>query len=271
MNKKVIVLDLDGTTLDSFESINKKNVEVINKLKETEHIVCIATGRPFRSSKKYYNLLGLDTMIANFNGTHIIHPFDEDFDDVLLTIDVKALNKVMSTDVVRNNIENAFCEYADEIYLHKADPEFHQFLLIEEKDTPIVHIDLAKLDVNPNSMIIKVDEEYVHDIMDELAKYDEFGFRRWTSEGFTGFIEIFNKVHSKATALEYISKYYNVPIEDFIAIGDEENDIEMVKHAGTGVCVQNASPKLKAVADIILDKINKEGAVGHFLEEYFNL
>jgi hydroxymethylpyrimidine pyrophosphatase-like HAD family hydrolase len=176
----------------------------------------------------------------------------------------------MRTSIVRDNIVNAFCEFANDIYLQKEDPDFHKFLLKEE-DTPVHHIDLAELDINPNSMIIKIDEDYANEILAELAKYDDFGFRRWTSEGFTSFIEIYNKEYSKATSLDYISDYYNVPIEDFIVIGDEDNDVEMVKYAGLGVCVKNASQNLKDVADLVLDKINKEGAVGHFLEEYFQL
>jgi len=270
MNKKLIIIDLDGTTLDSFTTINKKNVEVIKKVRKLGHIVCIATGRPFRSSKQYYSILELDTLIANFNGTHIIHPYDENFEDVLLTIDAEPIRNLMKSEIMNQHVINAFCEYGNDVYLHHDDPDFHEFLL-KTDDTVIINGHLSELTVSPNSMVLKFDEDYVDEVFAELNKFPTLSYRRWTGEGYTAFIEVYNKHYNKATALSYIGEYYNITIEDTIAIGDEHNDIEMVQAAGLGVCVNNATQKLKDVADLILDKKNTEGAVGHFLEEYFKL
>ena len=47
-NKKLIVTDLDGTALQSWESLDPKTKEALMKAKEEGHIVVIATGRPAR-------------------------------------------------------------------------------------------------------------------------------------------------------------------------------------------------------------------------------
>ncbi|MTM42486.1 HAD hydrolase family protein, partial [Turicibacter sanguinis] len=62
-NKKLIVTDLDGTALQSWESLDPKTKEALMKAKEEGHIVVIATGRPARASLHFYKELGLDTPI----------------------------------------------------------------------------------------------------------------------------------------------------------------------------------------------------------------
>src|SRR5690606_22758784 len=78
-DKHLIELDLDGTLLKEDNTISETNKIVLNKLLELGHNVMIATGRPYRSSRKYYDELGLKTPIVNFNGAFIHHPHDRSF------------------------------------------------------------------------------------------------------------------------------------------------------------------------------------------------
>jgi len=66
---------------------------------------------------------------------------------------------------------------------------------------------------------------------------------------------------SKGKALEFIANIINVPMNNIAAIGDSENDIDMLKKSGIGLAVANADIKLKEVADIILTKNNGEGVI----------
>lgn len=54
MSKKLIALDLDGTTLNSASLISERTVQVLQKARDKGHIVSIATGRPYRMSAHYY-------------------------------------------------------------------------------------------------------------------------------------------------------------------------------------------------------------------------
>ena len=58
---KLIAIDLDGTTLKDEFTLHPYNVEVIKKYISLGYKFLIATGRPYRSSKKFYDELGLDT------------------------------------------------------------------------------------------------------------------------------------------------------------------------------------------------------------------
>lgn len=75
MNKKLIAIDLDGTTLNAQSQISPKTEAVLKKAVASGHIVSIATGRPFRISEKFYHQLALNTPMVNFNGALVHVPY----------------------------------------------------------------------------------------------------------------------------------------------------------------------------------------------------
>ena len=71
----------------------------------------------------------------------------------------------------------------------------------------------------------------------------------------------------KATGLEMLTEYLNISIENVMAIGDSENDIEMLETAGCGIAMGNALDSVKAVAkDVTLG--NDEDGVAAAIEKY---
>ena len=66
---------------------------------------------------------------------------------------------------------------------------------------------------------------------------------------------------SKGKALKFIADRLGLDVKDFVAIGDSENDVEMLEVAGFGVAVANADEKLKDVADLVTSKPNGDGVV----------
>lgn len=72
MNKKLIAIDLDGTTLNQDSLITTKTEQTLKKAIAAGHYVSIATGRPFRMSYQFYQQLELTTPMVNFNGA-LVH------------------------------------------------------------------------------------------------------------------------------------------------------------------------------------------------------
>ena len=72
----------------------------------------------------------------------------------------------------------------------------------------------------------------------------------------------------KDAGLKKIAEYYGVDISEVIAIGDSQNDADMLKVAGLGVAVQNAWPEAKAAADYVTEKIADDGAVAEVIEKF---
>lgn len=63
----------------------------------------------------------------------------------------------------------------------------------------------------------------------------------------------------KAAGAEATMKHFGWSLKDALAIGDDNNDVEMVSKAGVGVAMGNAQPSVKEVADYVTDDIEEDG------------
>ena len=64
---------------------------------------------------------------------------------------------------------------------------------------------------------------------------------------------------------------FGIKPEEIIAIGDDSNDINMIKNAGLGIAMKNSIPKVLEAADIITEFDNNNSGVAKVLEEIFNI
>lgn len=80
-------------------------------------------------------------------------------------------------------------------------------------------------------------------------------------------LEFTAKKVSKATALIALAEHLGIPMEQTLAIGDNGNDVEMIRAAGIGVAMGNAIPEAKSVADYIVGIQDQDGAAC-FLESF---
>jgi Cof subfamily protein (haloacid dehalogenase superfamily) len=80
-------------------------------------------------------------------------------------------------------------------------------------------------------------------------------------------LEVMPNGVSKGTAFHYLIDEMNIPSAETMAIGNAENDIQMIQAAGIGVAVDNSMDSLKAVADVIVPS-NDEDGVGVAIERF---
>lgn len=81
------------------------------------------------------------------------------------------------------------------------------------------------------------------------------------------FLEIFPKGVTKASAMETVCRKFGIPMDQVMAIGDQELDLPMIKEAGLGIAMGNAIAEVKAEADFVT-KTNNEAGVAYALEKY---
>ncbi|HJA94735.1 MAG TPA: Cof-type HAD-IIB family hydrolase [Candidatus Eisenbergiella merdipullorum] len=74
---------------------------------------------------------------------------------------------------------------------------------------------------------------------------------------------------SKAYGMRRLADYWGLPMEETAAVGDSMNDYEMVREAGVGIAMGNATPGLKKVADHVTADIGEDGLKKAF--EYLGL
>lgn len=81
------------------------------------------------------------------------------------------------------------------------------------------------------------------------------------------YLEIVDKNISKASAINYLQSQFSILTSQIIAIGDNFNDIDMIKYAGLGVAMGNAPEKVKKYADEVT-KSNDDDGIAHIINKY---
>ncbi|KAF5297145.1 hypothetical protein FQR65_LT19748 [Abscondita terminalis] len=240
--KRLILLDLDGTTLmKNGSEIHPKTKEVLIKAKENGHDVCIITGRPHRASMKFYRELELTTLLTNFDGAHIHDPLKRQFKRIVLPISETTVSEIINNKVVKDNIDNVLIESYDKAISMKKDEFIENFF----------HLD----DIEGDEYF---DKEKKDDVIRALEKYKN------TVKIQSG--AVYGNLINKGFVSNILAQYYNKDIRDVIAFGDQMNDYEMLQNVGYGVAMKNGHDELKNIANGITTLTNDEGGVGEYLE-----
>lgn len=79
-------------------------------------------------------------------------------------------------------------------------------------------------------------------------------------------VDIIPRGGGKGLGVEKILEHYGLTREQSIAFGDGENDLEMIRAAGTGVAMGNAKPALKAAADAVCRSVEEDGVYWYCTE-----
>lgn len=80
-------------------------------------------------------------------------------------------------------------------------------------------------------------------------------------------VEVSAQGVSKKSGVERICRELGFSLAEVMAIGDSHNDLELLKAAGLGVAMGNASDEVKAAADK-LTKSNAQNGVAHAIQVY---
>ena len=284
INKKwLVTIDLDGTLLKDTTkgrnnyAYNEKNKEVIKKLQADGHKVAIVTGRPWRDTAPIYESLGLDTIVANYNGAHIHLPNNNKFIDLNFSMNGDLLLKLLSEPILKKVTKAIIIEtlqgtYAledgDKVYLDRLDNMCKNFIPWKFEDgltvdPQTVYIGINYHDIDPYEVLQVLKRKYGNSML--LRLWDE----RSNGSGWVS-MEINQIGANKATAMKYIATYYNIPLKNTIAFGDGLNDKEMLFEASMGVAMKNAKGTIKTYAKDTTDYSNNDGGVGRYLEEFFS-
>lgn len=271
MERKLVAIDLDGTTLNNDSILTPETERTIRQITEQGHIVSIATGRPYRTSLQYYHQLELNTPIVNFNGAWCHHPNDRHWKngyhrhlDREVALSFLPLKRFPVVRLLAAESKNM-------VYVDRPGEEtYSNGPSIQNFKTEAFTAD--SLQENPTSVnVFTTDENTIPFLQDRIIdRYgDNIEVRTWG--GPTPSLEIVAAGIQKAMGLEKIAEYYNISRENIIAFGDEANDYEMIQFAGHGVVMKNGIDGLKKIANDITSYSNHEHGLSKYLNKYFEL
>lgn len=281
--KKLVICDLDGTLLTKNQTISKFSIKVINKLQKNGHIFCIATGRPIRSAINYYNELGLDTIMANLNGSIISNPSNPNFSLINLCFSKGIIRTIFEDKKMMKYVGCIFVENVNGAYVltdKKNDLIKNEFLhkFHIDKDNDNVNLlrfdEFDKIDQDINSILIYLTKkEFIDDLTFKIKNItNTLIVRNWSlpQDNVGTVIEINSIFSNKGTVAKFLSSYYAIPLTNTYSFGDGENDIEMLQKSN-GYAMKNGSHIAKLISGKITSHTNDEDGVAKQLIEIFDL
>lgn len=247
---KLIALDMDGTLLTSDKVISEKTKIALKKAEEKGVKVVLASGRPLEGISRYLEELDLlkhDDYVLSYNGGVVRNTKTKECVSkaVLKGSDLKRLYKISK----ELNVNIHAFSVKDGLITPKIS-KYTQY----EADMNNIEITVKDFnEIDDNEEIIKVmmidPAEILDPAIEKLPKdlYDTYSI--FKSASF--FLEFTNKEVDKGLGLKKLGEYLGITREEMIACGDAGNDLSMVKYAGLGVAMANATDDVKKNADYI--------------------
>lgn len=253
MNYKILFIDIDGTLMcPERKYLTPKSIFLLKKLQEKGVLVVATTGRGFAAIRP--QVLGgiIPDYSVCFNGACVLdgegnilygHPMSEEQMDILCRLAEK------------NNLSLGF-SFLDGYYTYYRDALFREFYRQTNGDMECL------LDGTDHLRHGK-DMPYCGWGMVPLDIAEEFN-RRGYGLHMVPFKEISHDIcqsgMNKATGAGLLIESLGVSWKDTIAIGDGENDCELLRSAGVGIAMGNAVEKARAAADYITGDVKEDGA-----------
>lgn len=244
--KKLILIDSDGTLRKTDGTFSDRTKEIIKLVVEAGHYVVICTGRPRYHTEEIMKEVGASQVIVSNNGADIYNVITkEEIGSYYINKDecYRIIEYTHSNDL-RLVISTGYVEYVskdlrnDNQILLDYDNYQEQLKDIDVFQCLIVERDIDKLE--------KLKAEIFNSKNIELKNGMTF-----TTAGYDSWFTIGNPNANKGNALITLAKYLNIDIKDTIAIGNDYNDISMLKEAGFSICVDNALDEVKEYSDYI--------------------
>lgn len=265
---KMVVTDIDGTIYSPEQGITKNVKNCIKNLYDNGIIVAIATGRTYGSAKCVADTIGIQCPLICYQGG-LVNSYEGE------VLDVKYLNPEIARKIIaeckeRNIHLNVYVE--DKLYVEDDNQYIKDYIgdkgIDYFKVDSFEELDLSKLN---KLLAINYNADFIDNLIAEFqVKYPEL----YVVKSFKYFCEIANKNATKGNAIKFLAKKYGFTTNEVMAIGDNNNDIEMIETAGIGVAMANGTQEIKAKADYVTDTVQNDGfvkAVNKFVWECENV
>lgn len=246
--KRLLAIDVDGTLLSEQHAISQRNQAAIQQAVEADVHIVLATGRRRASCLAILNQLKLQTPGLFVQGLHIA-----DANGALLR------GKFLSSEVVRSVVQfmhdtgHGVTGYGvDRLRTEQHNRHTRSSLT---RLQPSLTDDLG---ATPQHLLI------THGEPDELAALRprleaQLNGAASTVMSSPRMLEVLPLDGSKGDGLLWLADWWGISAENTIAIGNAENDIEMLQTAGLGIAVANADERVRNSADVIVASNNDHG------------
>ena len=266
---KLILSDLDETLLVNHH-VPQENRDAIAKASAKGVKFVPATGRAYNMIGEILEEIGTSQKEGEysicFNGGLII----ENKNDRVLHF--QGLSFEQTKELFELGAQYDVCVLIftmDCCYIFKADPDEVARKTAQKAPFQVVeeyNMDFLKDDKIAKILFEKRDMDFLKQIEKEIKPYTDGKVS--VSYSSHRYLEMNALGVDKGTGLHWLANYLGIDSQDVIAIGDNYNDVDMIKEAGLGVCVQCSTQDIKEMSDYVTEVDYDQGAVREVIEKF---
>ena len=255
----LLVSDVDETLVEAPAPIPPRNIEAIRRFTEQGGRFAIATGRSVFSTKQFVDQLPVNAPCVLFNGSGIY-----DY----------AAQKMLTAEYLpasfRQHIVDLCAAFPamgavvlDEKDLFSVAPITYTDRYLSKEKMLFIDYDLELLKGSYLKVILTMDPKMQPEAMAFLERQNWQDVHCVRSSPY--FIEMLPLHCNKGNGLRRLSEMVGIPLDRVAAIGDYDNDLEMLQTAGYPVTVADAPDRVKQVCKLVVGHC-MDGAVADLIE-----
>jgi Cof subfamily protein (haloacid dehalogenase superfamily) len=266
MQYKLLALDLDGTVVGADLIIPASVRAGVQRLQANGVHVTIATGRMYGAALPFARQLDIRDPIICYQGALLRHPQSGEI-YAHITMPGEPAAEAAAVLIAKDIFVVAYIN--ETLYVAAQRPELDLYLRFHPEQTEVViEPNLPELIAahSPTKILFVAEPDLVGRTLAELAP--QFAGRLDTTRSHELFGELTAIEVSKGAMLAKLAEQLGIAREEVVAIGDQENDISMIRWAGLGLAMGNAIPAVRAIAAEVLPSITEAG-VAYAIARYF--
>lgn len=281
---QIIASDMDGTLLNDKMVISKRNADAIKEAQKNGGHFIVSSGRGYNEIKPLIEAADFNSPMITLNGAEVL---DENgkvlSSSPLPKITAKKIIRLLrkkglyaevitSKGIYSDNKAKRIENFAELLTRVSPDTPYKLAVIMASNRLELMNInytdDYMELIDEKHTKVFKIvafsseGKKVLDPIRDEISQNSELVVTSSSESN----IEINHVNAQKGIALQAYADYLNIPMDNVMAIGDNNNDVSMLKVAGMSYAMENGSNEVKMLAKRIADTNTSDG-VGKAIEE----
>ena len=252
-NIQAIVLDLDGTLLDSDKSISCRNYQAVKGCFDSGIHIIIATARPPRAANRFLEKFPFVDYMIYYNGALVVCKSKQNERHISIPVEIsRQINQFIELRVPQSIVSY---EVNDLWYTCRPVPDSHVAQLgIRSNDPRPQVIDKDDMSSLSPTKILVLGCNSWRDLCDQFGDHVNVIA---TDDGVL--VQIMHKSASKEKAVQGVLSDIGVKSENVMVFGDDYNDLGLFHMSGFPVAMKNAIIELKNCAAHVTDSNDNDG------------
>ncbi len=266
MKYSLFLSDFDGTLVRGDGTISERNKRAIAAYRAAGGVFAVCTGRMLTSILPRLKELGLnDGLAVAYQGATIA---DIATGKLLKDDAFEEEDALKTVRFLEGENRHIHIYTVDRLYCNRDDELLHIYERICGVKGTVTDETLSAFIERTHPRVVKVltmlEPEQKAALAERLRR--ALGERFFVTCSSDWLVEVMPKGQDKAAAVEFLSAYYGVPREKIAAIGDQLNDLPLLRAAGGRFAVANAEEELKNEATVVPSF--EEDGVAYAIENY---